>query len=814
LSPRALGHGWFRHAWLFPAALAAAVVGLLCWAAWRYGYDPRSLAGPAAWWRGILQPDQDGTLVAAIVLLAAGLGAYWWPRRRQKLPIGLTAVVVLVVVAAVLGMASYVPCRGQMSTTGITFWILQLYVGQPPNMIYQSVQAGGACTGEPPLALQLGQISGLGATLIGALAFASVLWRQPLSRLQSRFARDATILTGLSTLTMPLLKRLAETQRSPRAVIVIEPDEDNSLLEEARLTGARVVVGDPASADLLGPIISAWRGCALSHLYAVGDKVADNEKVIQAAERILRRYPPGLDRHPHLVTLIDDPRHADHWRGTHSGGSEIWFEDALSSAETTARALVSRVLRTRPRHLLVCGDSTLTLAILVELARRAWEQAELVKAAAVGRAVAPQAPAAPPPLSLDRVALLDLRAPDIRREYLASAPGPVIDALSGVVAHPVRWRDHLLRTLDAMDPAQARETAVIVTENPPGSGVHEAGRVARLHPETQVFVLGSSGDGMGGAIFDLLHPFEPGLLIEGEVPEDNWTRVARHWHECYRLSHPLPPGHPKSYARVPWSELDSFLRQDNILELRSILSAVAARSRQWAAVHQVPAGSIIELSEADLTAVAITEHTRWQQRRLAAGRDGEFVLPWPELPPFLRDEVREHLRRQLNQLEEVGFVPVIPAGGPPAAARFERIGQVQASQLTEPLTWTTHAGEQMHGFPGDWRVIDDAGNLRTVTDRDFQASHEPLGGGRWRRVGTYRAWQVSEAVVIRTKEGKATAQPGDWVVEAPTGERWPVRDQQFRWSYRPSPADLPEPRPADASTAAAASSSAAPTIST
>ena len=41
----------------------------------------------------------------------------------------------------------------------------------------------------------------------------------------------------------------------------------------------------------------------------------------------------------------------------------------------------------RPRHLLVCGDSTLTRAILLELARRSWEQAELVKAAEEGRAL-------------------------------------------------------------------------------------------------------------------------------------------------------------------------------------------------------------------------------------------------------------------------------------------------------------------------------------------------------------------------------------------------------------------------------------------
>ncbi len=138
----------------------------------------------------------------------------------------------------------------------------------------------------------------------------------------------------MTSLTIPLLKQLTKTARSPRAIIVIEPDEDNPLLEEARLTGARVVIGDPASPDLLRPIISSWRGCALSQLYALSGKVAENEAVIDEAARILSRYQPDPDRQPHLVALIDDPRHADHWRGARSGRSGVWFEDALSSAES------------------------------------------------------------------------------------------------------------------------------------------------------------------------------------------------------------------------------------------------------------------------------------------------------------------------------------------------------------------------------------------------------------------------------------------------------------------------------------------------
>ena len=87
-------------------------------------------------------------------------------------------------------------------------------------------------------------------------------------------------------------------------------------------------------------------------------------------------------------------------------------------------------------------------------------------------------------------------------------------------------------------------------------------------------------------------------------------------------------------------------------------------SRRWAPVHLVPPGSVIELSEEDLTEIVIAEHKRWLRRRLAAGETGENVVPWEELPPRVRNNAFTHLCSQLLQLEDVGFVPAVPAGGP------------------------------------------------------------------------------------------------------------------------------------------------------
>jgi hypothetical protein len=788
-----------------PVLLGAFVTGYLAWGAWVSAADRQWLYRDQAWWRVCLRP---GNAVVPLVLIGVwlvALACYWWPRRLQRQVVGLTIVVAMVVIGGVLATASLAPCRGGESGTAVAGWVLNLYVGNPPPYPY------GACTGQAPLALQLGGIVCLAATLVGFLAVAAMLWQQPVDRLRARLVRDAVIVTGLDAMTIPFVAELARTGRTA-SIVVIEPDPAHPLLDDARATGVHVMIGQPALARVLLPVIAGNRGCALRRLYALREDVAENEAVLAAAKECLRRYRPDPQRQPHLVARIDDPRHADHWRGAHIGISAAWLEDALSAHESTASALAGQLSRTGAGQVLLCGDSTLALAILRELARRAWERQQLAEAAAIGRATAQDGagrngagaardagglvPGGEPVRS---VLLLDKRADDLRREYLATSPPPISRALPAIRTEPAPWQSTLLRMLDAMAPDEARQTAVVVAGGLSEGTIHEAGRVARLHPGIPVFVLTSGGAGTSGAIFDQLRPYQRALLVGGQVPEDSWTRVARHWHECFRLRNPASPGDPKAATRRPWAELDDFIRQDNILQLRSIMAAVAGRGRRWVPGRAVVPGSFIELNDRDLEEVARAEHTRWYQRRLAAGwtavpgtgavRAGHAlvnskVVPWDELAAEDRASGIDHLRSQLAQLEDVGFMPVVPAGGPPAAAEFERVGTVRARRLHTRRHWSRPAGGELSGEAGDWRVFDDRGDERTIRDAAFRASHEPLGGERWRRTGTYRAWQVSDERVLRTLEGRAVAQPGDWVVEGRGGERWPVSDAQFRRTYR------------------------------
>jgi hypothetical protein len=775
---------WRRHIWLAAAAAGVALVALLCVDAWRYGDNAHWLDGHHAWYQWWLQPGRSLTLIVTILLWLVALTGFWLPRRRARQPMSLIIVGVMVLIAAALGVTSFVPCRGDVSTAGVLFWVLQLYVGQPPE---------DACTAAPPLGLQLGQMVGLGATLIGALVVGSVLWREPLERLGLWFTQETTVLIGLDEMTLPVLRRLAAPPR-PRTLIVLEPDETNPLLDEARATGARVIVGEQPWCRLLRPIIAGRHGCSLSYLYALRADVAANETVLEAVKQILDRYHPAPERLPQLMIRIDDPRHANSWRGSNGGNIELGLADALSPAETTAYALLDRILHEAretaeadeipAQHLIICGDGNLAIALLLELDRRTWERHEL------GR----------PPLPVRRVTLLDPKSADTLREYQAGAPRESPAPFPAVDTCPDRWLDRLLPLLDEMSPSARQQTAVVITDGPAEAGTQAAGRAARLHPATAFYLQAATGDGITGPVFDQLHQFRLSLLIEGEVPKDAWTRIARHWHACHGLSNPRPG----TDSRRDWDELDKFYRLDNMLQVRSILSAVATLGRTWVPTRALVPGSFIELTDGEIGEVAKIEHGRWLRRQLERGTGNKLAEKWDDLPDEAdRTRSKDEVRKQVTQLEMAGFIPVIRRGGPPEAESYERTGFVQARQLHAPLRWTVRSGEQLRGNPGDWHVTDDQGRVRTATDPEFRDSHKDVGRGRWRRTGTFRAWPASEGLVVRSKEGKSTAEPGDWVVESPAGERWLVPARQFAETYRraaegdeaatpASPAERPE----------------------
>ncbi|HEY5987801.1 MAG TPA: hypothetical protein VIV12_15715, partial [Streptosporangiaceae bacterium] len=482
-----------------------------------------------------------------------------------------------------------------------------------------------------------------------------------------------------------------------------------------------------------------------------------------------------------------------------------WLEDALSPCETTAVFAVRAVRNRRARTLVLCGDTTLALAILIEAARSAWEEQELAQAeaAGAGRDLASDQ-------AFPSILVMAERAGDLKREFIATVAPQLRAALPDVEISPTPWRRNLLKFLDSLSSQDAAGCVVIVTDDPTPEGTHEAGRVARLHPRTVIY--SQSIDVVGGAdvVFDNLHQFRVGFLVDGVLPADTWTRLARHNHERYRRRWPVPAGSSAESARRPWEDLDEFFREENIQQVRQVLASAVALGRLWRPLRAVPPGSFVEFTGSELDVLARTEHERWYARRLAAHwhapgmgeadasasrgqgpaeRVNASVVPWDALPDSMRRQNAQHVASILAQLEAIGYVAVLPDDGPRHVAPFERRGEVRALRLDAPRVWQAQNGTAMRAETGDWSIHDAHGHERTVRDAEFRTSHEHLGGDRWARTGTIRAWQVSEPTTVRTLEGPAEAEPGDWIVQGSSGVRWPVPAAQFEQSY----VAVPEP---------------------
>lgn len=112
---------------------------------------------------------------------------------------------------------------------------------------------------------------------------------------------------------------------------------------------------------------------------------------------------------------------------------------------------------------------------------------------------------------------------------------------------------------------------------------------------------------------------------------------------------------------------------------------------------------------------------------------------------------------------------------------------VRATRVQQDTTWTASGGNTLSANTGDWWVVD--GNDKwSVTDDVFVRTYERLAAGRYRKSATVSAARIDAPFAVQTLEGLACGRPGDWLVQNPTGECWPVPHAIFSRRYeRASP---------------------------
>lgn len=112
---------------------------------------------------------------------------------------------------------------------------------------------------------------------------------------------------------------------------------------------------------------------------------------------------------------------------------------------------------------------------------------------------------------------------------------------------------------------------------------------------------------------------------------------------------------------------------------------------------------------------------------------------------------------------------------------------VTAVRVTEDAQWTTARGDRLVAHAGDWWVSD-GDDTWSVLDEVFAATYEPVDGEHFRKTATISAVRVDHPFAVRTLEGIATGESGDWLARNPSGECWPISADVFQKRYRPAAA--------------------------
>ena len=117
------------------------------------------------------------------------------------------------------------------------------------------------------------------------------------------------------------------------------------------------------------------------------------------------------------------------------------------------------------------------------------------------------------------------------------------------------------------------------------------------------------------------------------------------------------------------------------------------------------------------------------------------------------------------------------------ARRYRSKIVVRAAPVGAETDWDTPHADSLRANGGDWWVTDGDSGWSVAADV-FTRTYEHLDGDRYRKTAEVLAVQLMEPVLVRTLEGTATGQPGDWLVRNPGGECWPVTGTEFARRYQ------------------------------
>lgn len=117
---------------------------------------------------------------------------------------------------------------------------------------------------------------------------------------------------------------------------------------------------------------------------------------------------------------------------------------------------------------------------------------------------------------------------------------------------------------------------------------------------------------------------------------------------------------------------------------------------------------------------------------------------------------------------------------------------LQESPFTCRVPWQS---EPLEGNAGDWLISDESLSWPVAADV-FAATYTKADGqDMYVKTGTVHAIKLFQPFTVRTLEGETTGRPGDWLVQGPAGEAWPIPWEEFERNYTPVSPGPPGRRP-------------------
>jgi hypothetical protein len=539
--------------------------------------------------------------------------------------------------------------------------------GQPrPNLdiLYLSLQLfvleSGSAPGPMPLELELARLLAPAAAMYTAIQGLSLIFRREIEMFRTRFIRGHVVICGLGRKGFLLTDRFLERGNK---VVVIEEDEENSMIESCRELGAIVLIGNATDKEVLRRA-GAHRAM---HLISVCSNDGINAEVAALGYELAGK---GKGRTLSCIAHIFDPQlcsllrereiateKADFFRLEFFNIFESGAREMLRLHPAFSRARGAEGAEPSP---LIVGMGRFGESLIVLLARK-WEDNFNDKGKRLRIAV------------IDRAAELKIRSLYLRY------PGLERRCELAPIEMDINSPEFHLAEFLSIKEGRCKPTIIYVCLDNDSFAISTALALYRRLRHTKIPIIARMAHDAGlsallgrdrkmGESFNGLHAF--GLIDRTCSPElllcGTHEVLGRAIHNEYvRMLEKKGETSLTNPAMVRWEELSEDFKEANRQQADHIgikLKAVGCGIAPLTGWDAEP----FEFTREEIERLAEMEHQRWNEERRKAGwrlgteRDVEnkttpYLVPWKGLADEIKEYDRNTVRGLPSFLARAGF---------------------------------------------------------------------------------------------------------------------------------------------------------------